>query len=286
MAAGVMRDYLKSPVGLVSLIVFMGFVVIAIVGPHVASDEISRPYIRTPSYLFLTGATSPVAVSVIAGLVALVVGTLVGMLAGMARPYLDAILAAVTQGVIALPAVAIVTLCIFAGRATLVDDFARYSLALRLGVLFAAPIAVLVCHGYSIERRRERVRSGVPVGRPLDKGALTGSAKAVLPWALMGLKYGTVMAMMTVFICDALGTSTWGSWGYGIHLAYNFNMMFTGGLDYVLPMFAGMSLLIASAYLGLDTLERVVRARQGRYAHTPELTREPLPGDDGAGTEG
>jgi|GEM_PF-4636500 len=265
-AVSIVRGYLKSPVGLVALIVLMGFVFLAAIGPLVVTDEITSWHLRTPSYLFLTGASGPVVVLAIVGLLASLLGIVVGAVAGLAWPYLDPPLAAVAQGLMAMPTVFVVLLVTYATVGTFgFDNFDTYGLAMKMALIVAAPVALLVCRGLVVSRRRMAAEHGSSKGVPVTISTLMRSAPAVLSQALSGLKYGLVMAVLTVFLCDFTGITHWDSWGAGFELAYSQNMLLTGGgWDYVVPLLMGMLLLVASVFLVLDTLERVVRTRFAR----------------------
>ena len=262
-AVSIVRGYLKSPVGLVALIVLVGFVFLAAIGPLVVTDEITSWHLRTPSYLFLTGATGPVVVLAIVGLLASLLGIVVGAVAGLAWPYLDPPLAAAAQGLMAMPMVFLVLLVTYATVGSFgFDNFDTYGLAMKMALIVAAPVALLVCRGLVVSRRRMAAEHGSSRGVPVTVSSLMRSAPAVLSQALSGLKYGLVVAVLTVFICDFTGITHWDSWGAGFELVYSQSMLLTGGgWEYVVPLFVGMSLLVASVFLVLDTLERVVRAR-------------------------
>lgn len=262
-AVGVVRGYLKSPVGLVALIVLVGFVFLAAIGPLVVTDEITSWHLRTPSYLFLTGATGPVVVLAIVGLLASLLGIVVGAVAGLAWPYLDPPLAAVAQGLMAMPMVFMVLLVTYATVGMFgSDNFDTYGLAMKMALLVAAPVALLVCRGLVVSRRRMAAEHGSSRGVPVTVSSLMRSAPAVLSQALCGLKYGLVMAVLTVFLCDFTGITHWESWGAGFRLVYNQDMLVTGGgWDYVVPLLLGVFFLVSSVFLVLDTLERVIRTR-------------------------
>jgi len=262
-AVSIVRGYLKSPVGLVALIVLVGFVFLAAIGPLVVTDEIMPWHLRTPSYLFLTGASGPVVVLAIVGLLASLLGIVVGAVAGLAWPYLDPPLAALAQGLMAMPMMFVVLLVTYATTGSFgFDSFDTYGLAMKMALIVAAPVALLVCRGLVVSRRRMAAEHGSSRGVPVTVSSLMRSAPAVLSQALSGLKYGLVMAVLTVFLCDFTGITHWDSWGAGLRLVYIQNMLlFGGGWEYVVPLFVGMSLLVASVFLVLDTLERVVRTR-------------------------
>ena len=262
-AVSIVRGYLKSPVGLVALIVLVGFVFLAAIGPLVVTDEITSWHLRTPSYLFLTGASGPVVVLAIVGLLASLLGIVVGAVAGLAWPYLDPPLAAVAQGLMAMPMVFVVLLVTYATVGSFgFDNFDTYGLAMKMALIVAAPVALLVCRGLAVSRRRMAAEHGSSRGVPVTVSSLMRSAPAVLSQALCGLKYGLVVAVLTVFLCDFTGITHWDSWGAGFELVYNQNMLMTGGgWDYVVPLLLGILLLVSSVFLVLDTLERVVRTR-------------------------
>ncbi len=259
---GVIRDYLRSPLGVVSLMVLLGMVVLAVVGPMLSSDEIVYPWIHSSTDLFLDGATAMVAVPIAAALFASVVGIVLGVVMGFMRPYADGLVAGVMQGMIAIPIVCLVAILFLARHVPgLGSDPQGYlSASLDFMVPVAALVTLFVCHGFVSARKRLKVEGGGPASGPTP----IRLGPAVASWALGALKYGVPMTAMAVFMCDFLRVTRLESWGFSLEVAYNYSMLMTGEWDYVLMPLIGTFLLVGSMFLVFDTLERVVRTR---FAH-------------------
>lgn len=252
--AGTARDYVRSPVGVVSLAVLLGFVVLAIAGPALSSTDEMAPWIvPSPTDMFLDGATGLIAVSFIVGLLASCVGMAIGVVAGLARPYADGIVAGVMHGLMAIPIACLIIIPMFSER----YDCGYLDVALAFSMPVIALITLLVCHGFVSSRRRAApVAGGSASGVPL-----VHSVPAVVSWTLSGLKYGIPMTVIAVFICDFLNFTRFDSWGFAFDTAVWNSMQVTNEWNYILPPLLGMFFLVGSMFLVMDTLERVVRTR-------------------------
>jgi ABC-type dipeptide/oligopeptide/nickel transport system permease component len=256
---GVLRDYFRSPVGIVSLVVLLGMVALAAAGPMLSSDEFVTPWIYSSTDMFLDGAAPMVAVPIAAALFASLVGIALGVVMGLLRPYADGLVAGWMQGIMAVPALCLVAMLFLArSMSELGGDAQGYlSASLDFTMPLAALVALMVCHGFVSARKRLSAAGGGSVlGAP---PALFGPA--VASWTLGALKYGVPVTAVAVFMCDFLSLTRLESWGWALEHAYNWNMLLTGEWDYVVLPIVGMFLLTASTFLVLDTLERVVRTR-------------------------
>lgn len=252
----VAKDYLKSPVGVVSLTVFIGIVVLAIAGPWFSSGQIGpigiRPW-RSSTDLFLDGATALVAISILAGLLASLAGMALGIVAGYSRPYADGIVVAIMQGLISIPFIGLI---IFRW-AILPHSFGYLEAALACSVPIMALVTLLSFHGFVSSRNRVAAAT-----EGASKGVrLIHSGPAVASWALSGLKYGLPLTVVAVFVCDFIRLTHFSSWGaafYEAVIAYPFASI---EWDYILLPLIGSALLIGSIFLILDTIERITRTR-------------------------
>ena len=250
----VAKDYLRSPVGVVSLTVFIAIVVLAIVGPWFSSDEFVRFPIASSIDLFLDGATALVAISIPAGLLALFAGMALGTVAGYSRPYADGIVTAIMQGLISIPFVGLVIL----RWAIHSPDFGYLDAALACSVPIMALVTLLSFHGFVSVRSR--------VAAVSEEGASKGvkflhSGPAVASWALSGLKFGMPLTVVTVFVCDFFGLTSFSSWGYTFGIAVRSGFLIPCQWEYILPPLIGSALLVGSIFLIIDTIERIIRTR-------------------------
>ncbi len=250
----VAKDYLRSPVGVVSLAVFIAIIVLAVVGPWFSSDEITPRFwgVEPSIDLFLDGATALVAISIPAGLLALFAGMALGTVAGYSRPYADGIVMAVMQGLISIPFLGLV-IFLWVIRS---PGFG-YQAALVCSVPIIALITLLSFHGFVSARNRVAAAS---------EGASKGvkfihSIPATASWALSGLKYGMPLTVVTVFVCDFIRLTNFSSWGYAFRIAVGTNPYASIEWEYILPPLIGSALLVGSIFLILDTIERIIRTR-------------------------
>ncbi|UCE80744.1 MAG: hypothetical protein JSV94_06280 [Methanobacteriota archaeon] len=254
----VARDYLRSPVGMVSLAVFIGMIVLAITGPWFSSDEIDpigiRPW-QSSTYLFLDGATALVAISILAGLFALLAGITLGIVAGYSRPYADGIVLAIMQGLIAIPFIGLFVLLRMARWNPF--DVGYLNAALACSIPIMALVTILSFHGFVSSRNRVAAAT-----EGASKGVrLIHSGPAVASWALSGLKYGLPLTIVAVFVCDFIRLTHFSSWGAAFYQAVIVYPFASIGWDYILLPLIGSALLIGSIFLILDTIERIIRAR-------------------------
>lgn len=261
-ARSIAKDYLRSPVGLVALALFVAIAGIAIVGTQQGSvfDMTRMPVPYDPTALFFVGAIAPMKLVLIGGAVALVLGGFIGLAFGLTSRYTLVLLQGLYLGVVSIPLfclIAIYSLGDFATRG-LEYEFPYYGNIFRLSFVVSLPVAVLVGHGLVISGRNQ-LPSVTGSG---GQGAFLRLAASAAPFGLAGLKYGLVAALSAMFISDFVGITRWDSWGRGVEISFDSHlMMTTGGWEYVLPAFIGISLLLASVFLILDTLENVVRRR-------------------------
>jgi ABC-type dipeptide/oligopeptide/nickel transport system permease component len=252
------KDYLRSPVGLTALIVFVALVGIAVAGTQASILDFERPHPTPydPLSLFLAGAVAPVSFTLLGGVIALAVGALLGIPFGLTSRYTLAPVQGLFVGIISTPMVCLIAICHYAIGPS------YWGGMLRLSLVISLPIAILIGHGLVLSERRSNPSRNGP-----RKAAFWKCIPATVAWGLNGLKYGLVAALSTMFACDFLSVSGWESWGRSVEIAYEWHLMYTpgaqGGWDYVLPAFAGMFLLLSSVFLILDTTETVVRRRYG-----------------------
>ena len=253
----VTKDYLRSPVGVVSLAVFIGIVALAIVGPWFSSDE-NAPIWIVPSRelstdLFLDGATALVAISILAGLLAFTAGMALGAVSGYTCPYADGIVMAIMQGLISIP-----FLALFIFRLGIhPSSFGYLEAALACSVPVAAFVTLLSFRGFVSARSRAAAAS-----KGASRGAkLMHSFPAIASWALSGLKYGIPLTVVTVFVCDFFHLTSFSSWGYAFGKAAQSGYYGSIEWSYILLPLIGSALLIGSIFLILDTIERVIRTR-------------------------
>ncbi|MEW5747606.1 MAG: ABC transporter permease [Candidatus Thermoplasmatota archaeon] len=259
---GVLRDYLRSPIGVASLLVFLGMAALAVVGPMLSSDEIVYPWLHSSTDMFLDGAAPMVAVPVAAAVFASLMGIALGTVMGLLRPYADGLVAGVMQGMVAIPMVCLAGILLLARHGTELgtDPQGYLSASLDFMVPVAALVTLSVCHGFvSARRRLAAAGRGSVLGAPPVR-----FGPALASWTLGALKYGAPMTAVAVFLCDFLSVTDLGSWGYSFGFAYDMSMLMTGEWDYVLMPLIGTFLLVGSMFLVLDTLDRVVRTR---FAH-------------------
>ncbi len=258
---GVVTDYLRSPVGIISLVVLLGMVALAVVGPMLSSDDISYEAFYSSSNMFLDGATAMVAVPLLAAVFASVIGIALGVLMGLIRPYADGFVAGVMQGLMAITVVCLMSLVSIVSRAeSSAGDLGYLTASLDFMLPVAALVTLFVCHGFVSARKRLAAAGGGSVlGAPSVR-----YGPSMASWTLGALKYGVPMTALAVFVCDFLNITHLESWGRSLEFAYNQNMLLTGEWDYVLLPLIGTVLLVGSMFLVLDTLERVVRTR---FAH-------------------
>lgn len=250
--ARVARDYLRSPVGVVSLVVFTAIAVLAAVGPSFTSDQVGSRFDKSSTDLFLDGGAALVAISVAAGTFALVIGVAFGIAIVLSRPRFDIVLVAIAQGLIAIPFLAILVLRLALMR----YGFSYLEAALVLSVPVAALVALLSFHGLVSSRRLVAAAS---------QGAskitrLAHSLPSATVWALGGLKYGAPITAFTVFVCDSYGLMGYDSWGSAFVEGWRQSVL-ADQWDLLLPPIIGTALLVGSMFLVLDTLERVIRTR-------------------------
>ncbi|MGB2582157.1 MAG: hypothetical protein WBD03_06775 [Thermoplasmata archaeon] len=252
------RDYLRSPVGLASLAVFVTFVAIAIVGSQTSVIDLTNPFLYSPTSLFLVGATSPVIMVFLGGTIASVVGVFLGIVFGLGRRYLQAPAWGLCLGLVSMPLVSLIVLSYLASPppffAPPPTDYISMG---RFAFIMSLPIAILVSHGLASYLRRTPIQTGLLVK------SVRRALPTMIPWWLSGLKYGLVMCVSAMFICEFLSITRWESWGRALHIAYDHGMLVTGEWDFVLPSSIGMALFLASVFMVLDTLERVARNRYG-----------------------
>ena len=259
----VAKDYLRSPVGVVSLAVFTGIVVLAIIGPWLSSDEITTPTgigpWREPSTdLFLDGATALVAISILAGVLASLAGMALGIVAGYSRPYADGVVMAIMQGLISITFIGLVILLHIARWYIL--DVSYLNAALVCSIPIMALVTLLSFHGFVSSRNRVAAAT-----EGASKGVrLIHSCPAVTSWALSGLKYGMPLTIVTVFTCDFIRLTYFSSWGVAFSAAVRAYPFAPIAWEYILPPLIGSALLISSVFLILDTTERVIRTRFSR----------------------
>lgn len=254
----VAKDYLRSPVGVVSLAVFIGIVVLAIAGPWFSSDEIGpigiRP-LQSSTDLFLDGATALVAISILVGLFASLAGIALGIVAGYSKPYADGIVLAIMQGLISIPFIGLVVLLLVARWH--VSHVGYLNAAIACSVPITALVTLLSFHGFVSSRNRVAAAT-----EGSSKSVrLICSGPAVASWALSGLKYGVPLTVVTVFVCDFIRLTHFSSWGaafYDAMITYPFASV---EWDYILLPLIGSALLVGSVFLMLDTMERILRTR-------------------------
>jgi peptide/nickel transport system permease protein len=253
------KDFLRSPVGMIALMVFVGIIGIAVAGTQqeTAFDMLHSPIPYDPTALFLIGAIAPVKLVLLGGLIAAVLGTFVGFVFGLTSRYTLAPMQGLFIGVVSIPLVCLIALYTY-GSYSHSDVFSHYGSIVRLACAVSLPIAVLVGHALAVSGQcvsSGRMRLGGP-------SSFWRTLASVSPWGLFGLKYGLVVALSTMFVCDYMGVTIWESWGRSFELAFmNSLLLTTGGLDYIVPAFIGIALILGSVFLILDTLENVIRRR-------------------------
>ena len=256
----VAKDYRRSPVGVVSLAVFIGMIALAVAGPWFSSDEITgpigiTPWTRPSIDLFLDGATAFVVISILVGLIASLAGMTFGIVAGCTRPYADVIVMAIMQGLISIPFIGLFILLRMARWH--VFDVGYLNAALACSIPIIALVTLLSFHGFVSSRS---CVAAATVGA--SKGIrLIHSGPAVASWALSGLKYGIPLTVVTVFVCDFFSLTHFRSWGDAFSVAVGFYPYASIAWEYILPPIIGSALLIGSIFLMLDTTERIVRTR-------------------------
>ncbi|HIH00589.1 TPA: ABC transporter permease [Thermoplasmata archaeon] len=256
--SSICRDYVKSPVGLVSLAVFAALFGVALAGSQqdMAFDLARRPIPYDPSTLFLIGAVAPMTMTLLGGLLAFVLSILLGIAFGVSIRFTHALMQGVFHGIVSMPIVPFVMLIAFISEEAWHNEL---TVVPRLALLLSLPLVVLVAN--SLLLSRQRLWS---MGRDPKSIAVRDSLPKVLSWSLFGLKYSLVAGLSAVVMCDFVGVTHWESWGRSLNLVFEGGLMMTsGGWDYVLPALIGISLLLSSVFLILDTLENIIRRRHG-----------------------
>ena len=256
--SSVCRAYMRSPVGVVSLAIFVILFGVALVGTQqdMAFDPTRRPIPYDPTALFMIGAVAPMTMALLGGLLAFVLSLVIGIAFGASIRFTHVLMQGVFHGVVSMPLVVFVVLVSFASL-----DAARNDLVIipRLALLISLPVSVLVAHSVLLSRQRSW-----SVGRMPGSITIRDSLPKIASWSLFGLKYSLVAALSAMVICDSMGATFWESWGRSLDLAFEGGLiMVSGGWDYVLPSLIGISLLLSSVFLILDTLENVIRRRYG-----------------------
>lgn len=257
----VCRDLLRSRVGMVALVVFVGIVGIAVAGTQqdTAFDMMRRPAPYDPTLLFLIGAIAPVELVLLGGLVAAVLGTFIGFAFGLTSKYTLVPMQGLFIGAISIPLVCLIALYGMWDY-SYSNGLPQLGNTVRLACAVSLPIAVLTGHALVVSGHRALAgRMG-----PRGPSSFWRMLASVSPWGLFGLKYGLVAALSAMYVCDFLGVSNWESWGRSIEIAYSSGLLVTaGGWDYLIPAFIGIALLLGSVFLILDTLENIIRRRFG-----------------------
>ena len=256
--SSICKGYMKSPVGLVSLVVFLALFGVAVVGTQqdLAYDLARRPIPYDPSSLFLIGAVAPMTMALLGGLLTVVLAMVIGIAFGVSIRFTHALMQGVFHGIVSIPLVSFVVLAAFVS-----EEVAHNELAIlpRLASLIALPVVVLVAHSLLLSRQRMW-----SMGREPKSITVRDNLPKIFSWSLFGLKYSLVAGLSALVVCDFIGATYWESWGRSLNLVFEAGVIMTsGGWDYVLPALVGISLLISSLFLMIDTLENIVRRRYG-----------------------
>lgn len=257
------RDYLRSPVGVVSLAVFIGIVAMAIAGPWLSSNPApawTGPWqsSQLSTDLLLDGATALVAISLTAGSLALLAGMALGAAAGYSRPYADGIVTAIMQGLISIPFIGLFILLRMARWHPFSVDYINAGLACSIPIM--ALVTLVSFHGFVSSRDRV-----VAATEGASKGVrFIHSCPAIASWALSGLKFGMPLTVVTVFVCDFIRLTNFGSWGCVFGIAVQSSYYETIEWSYILLPLIGSALLIGSIFLILDTIENITRTHFSR----------------------
>lgn len=247
------KAYLRSPVGVIALAVFIALVAVAVIGTQMSPfDYDARPLPYDTFALFFVGAVAPVTFTLLGGVAALAVGMLVGVLFGSTHRLSSVPMQGLFLGLVSFPIVCLVALSMFT------IGYSYWAPMIRLALVISLPIAIIV--GHSVASSGGRRQPGTSSGSVISIGSLG----RILPWGLNGLKYGLVAALSAMLISDFLSFSEWESWGWSVEIAFRYSLIYisdTQGWDYVLPAFAGIFLLLSSVFLILDTAEAVLRRR-------------------------
>ena len=254
------KDYLRSPVGMAALAVFIGILALAIAGPWFSHEE-STPIWHHPysgelsADLLLDGATALVAIPLAAGFLALLAGMALGAIAGCSRPYADGIVMAIMQGLISIPFIGFYIL-LSMGRWHIIG-IAYLNTALAFSIPVMALVTIMSFHGFVSSRARV-----VAATEGASKGVrIIHSCPAIASWALSGLKFGMPLTVVTVFVSDFIGLTHFNSWGSAFAAAVSPSLYGSIEWEYVILPLVGSALLIGSIFLILDTMERVIRTR-------------------------
>lgn len=254
----VCRNYVRSPVGMVALAVFVILFGIAVAGSQeeLGFDGSRRPIPYDPSALFLIGAVAPMTLVLLGGLVGFALAMVIGTAFGRTFRYSHAIMQGIFHGTVSIPLVPFVILTAIVSVSVSRDELASLP---RIALIISLPAAVLV--GHSIVLSRQRLWSQ---GREPGSVSMRELLPKMTSWGLFGLKYGLVAGISAMLICDFIGVTNWESWGRSLEIAHDWGLILTsGGWDYVLPALVGISLLISSVFLILDTLENIIRRKYG-----------------------
>jgi ABC-type dipeptide/oligopeptide/nickel transport system permease subunit len=199
-----------------------------------------------------------VAISFLAGFLALPVGIALGAVAGYSRPYADGIVMAIMQGLISIPFIGLFVLLGVAGWNPF--DIMYLNAGLACSIPIMALITMMSFHGFVSSRDRVVVTTeGAPRGV-----RFIHSLPAIASWALSGLKYGMPLTVFTVFVCDFIRLTSFNSWGDAFRVAVQSSYYGSIEWGYILLPLIGSALLMGSIFLILDTIENITRTRFSR----------------------
>jgi len=254
---GHMRDiairYLRSPVGVLALAIFISMAIIAIVGPSMYGYSPISWFQGDIWRGFLDGAGAPVLAVVIVAIMVGLIGVFGGLLSGFVGRVLSYPVALLADFALAMPFVAMVGF-----RAMADGPVNLYWTLFILGFYASAAAIFVVRDGVMMSKRRFQSSNPQFKGAGATGIRLGSLLPATLARTMFVVKFAVVAAIGTVIASDFLGFSSWGSWGSMESDAFQYSVFLTGDWGWVLPPFICIFLTTFSSYLMFDKLERIL----------------------------
>jgi peptide/nickel transport system permease protein len=254
---GHMRDiafrYLRSPVGVLALAIFVSMVIIAIIGPSMYSYSPISWFQGDVWRGFLDGAGAPVLAVVIVSIMVGVIGVFGGLLSGFVGRVWSYPVALLADFALAMPLIAMI------GFRAMADGTVNLFWTLfTLGFYASAAAILIVRDGVLMSKRRIQSSNPQFKGTGATKIRLSSLLPATLARTMYVVKFAVVSAIGTVIASDFLGFSNWGSWGSIESDAFQQSVFLTGDWGWVLLPSICIFLTMFSSYLMFDKLERIL----------------------------
>jgi len=254
---GQIRDiavrYIRSPVGVLALVIFISMVVIAIIGPSMYSYSAISWFQGDIWRGFLDGAGAPVLAVVIVSIMVGAIGVFGGLLSGFVGRSLSYPVALLADFALAMPFLAMI------GFRAMADGTVNLFWTLfTLGFYASAAAIFIVRDGVLMSKRRIQSSNPQFKGTGAMRIRLVSLLPATLARTMYVVKFAVVAAIGTVIVSDFLGFSDWGSWGSIESDAFEQSVFLTGDWGWVLLPSICIFLTTFSSYLMFDKLERIL----------------------------